>query len=78
MGTAGKNLMRNVEINDVVRSLDRFYCYNLAVTQGQGRWATACKGRRPSCWAPSSRMSPSTAAPRRRHSPTGSGISAAR
>src|SRR5215510_10248592 len=37
MGTAGNNLVRNVEVKEVVRSLDRFYCYNLAVMH----WAEA-------------------------------------
>ncbi len=41
MGTAGINLVRNVEVKDVVRSLDRFYCYNLAVMH----WAEALANR---------------------------------
>jgi len=41
MGTAGNNLVRNVEVKDVVRSLDRFYCYNLAVMH----WAEALANR---------------------------------
>ena len=41
MGTAGINLVRNVEVKEVVRSLDRFYCYNLAVMH----WAEALANR---------------------------------
>jgi ferritin-like protein len=44
MGTAGNNLVRNVEINDVVRSLDRFYCYNLAVTHWAGALGNRLQG----------------------------------
>jgi hypothetical protein len=46
MGTAGINLVRNGEVKEVVRSLDRFYCYNLAVIHWAEALANRLGGRR--------------------------------